>query len=58
MAARDANVGGYRNMEGAQTSIFAAGAGRGMGVRGSATNACYDYQAGNCRRGTSCRFMH
>lgn len=55
---QDASSGAYRDMGGAQATIVGAGAGRGRGVRRSVSNAYYDYQAGNCRRGASCRFLH
>ena len=44
--------GGQQSMtrgQGIQTRPSFAGRGRGL---------CYDYQAGNCRRGASCRFQH
>ena len=58
VATQNANSGGYPNIGGAQATIVGAGTGRGMGVRGSVANACYDFHGGNCRRGASCRFLH
>ena len=34
------------------------GRGRGSNTAGSGRGACYDYQAGTCHRGASCRFLH
>ena len=53
-----ASSGTYGDARGAQATIVGAGAGRGSGVRRSVSNACYDFQAGNCRRGASCRYLH
>ena len=58
VATHDANAGGYRNLRGTQATVVGAGGGRGIGGHGSVANACYDFQAGNCRRGASCRFLH
>ena len=58
MTPQDASSGAYKDMGGAQNTIVGAGAGRGRGVRRSVSNACYDFQAGNCKRGASCRFLH
>ena len=57
VAAQEANSGGYTAM-GAQPAVVGTGAGRGRQLRNSASDACYDFQAGNCRRGASCRFQH
>ena len=58
VATHDANAGGYRNLRGTRATVVGAGGGRGIGGHGSVANACYDFQAGNCRRGASCRFLH
>ena len=56
VASQGTSSGGYQRLGATHTARIGAGAGRGTVAHDPL--ACYDYQAGNCRRGASCRFSH
>ena len=51
--------GGPKGYPTSPTEVF-AGAGRGRGINAGTRgrDICYDYRAGDCRRGASCRYLH
>ena len=56
MVPQGANYRGYRGLGVGQVGRISAGSGRGAGAHDPAE--CYDFQAGICRRGATCRFPH
>ena len=57
-AARQGTTTGMFQNVGSQGDLFGTGVGRGAGVPIHGRGVCFGYQAGNCHRGASCRFLH